>query len=46
MDAEFNALVKNDTWDFVNSPKGQDAIGKWVYKTKYKSYVTIDKHKA
>jgi hypothetical protein len=44
---EFNALVKNDTWDLVSLPKGKDVIGtKWVYKTKYKSDGTIDKHKA
>jgi hypothetical protein len=47
MEVEFNALVKNDTWDLVKLPKGKDVIGtKWVYKTKYNSDGSIDKHKA
>jgi hypothetical protein len=47
MEAEFNALVKNDTWNLVKLPKGKDVIGtKWVYKTKYNSNGSIDKHKA
>eukprot|EP00253_Pinus_taeda_P027898 PITA_27898 len=47
MEAELNALVKNDTWDLVKLPKGKDVIGtNSVHKTKYKSYGTIDKYKA
>jgi hypothetical protein len=47
MEADLNALVRNDTWDLVNLPKGKEVIGtKWVYKTKYKSDGTIDKYKA
>jgi len=47
MEAELNSLVRNDTWDLVNLPKGKEVIGtKWVYKTKYKSDGTIDKYKA
>jgi hypothetical protein len=47
MEEELNALVRNDTWDLVNLPKGKEVIGtKWVYKTKYKSDGTIDKYKA
>jgi hypothetical protein len=47
MEEELNALVRNDTWDLVNLPKGKYVIGtKWVYKTKYKSDGTIDKYKA
>jgi len=39
--------VRNDTWDLVSLPKGKHIIGtKWVYKTKYKPYGTIDKYKA
>jgi len=40
-------LVRNDTWDLVNLPKGKDVIGtKWVYKSMYKSNGTIDNHKS
>jgi hypothetical protein len=47
MEAKLNALVRNNTWDLVNLPKGKEVIGiKWVYKTKYKSDGTIDKYKA
>jgi hypothetical protein len=47
MEVELNALVRNDTWDLVNLPTGKYVIGtKWVYKTKYKSYGTIDKYKS
>jgi hypothetical protein len=47
MEAELNVLVRNDTWDLVNLPKGKEVIGtKWVYKTKYKLDGTIDKYKA
>ena len=46
MEVEFNSLVKNGIWDLVSLPKGKDVIStKWVYKTKYKSNGTIDKHK-
>jgi hypothetical protein len=34
MDAKFNAMVKNDTWDLVNLLKGEYVIGtKLLYKT-------------
>ena len=32
MEVEFNALVRNDTWDLVSLPKRKDVIGtKWVF---------------
>jgi hypothetical protein len=47
MEAELNALVRNDTWDLVSLPKGKYVINtKWVYKTKYKSDGTIHKYKS
>jgi len=47
MKEKFKSLMKNDTSDLVNLPKGKCVIGtNWVYKTKYKSYGTICKHKA
>eukprot|EP01018_Ginkgo_biloba_P013279 Gb_04615 [translate_table: standard] len=47
MEAEFDALVRNDTWTLMELPLNKDVIGtKWIYKTKYKSDGSIDKHKA
>eukprot|EP01018_Ginkgo_biloba_P000332 Gb_04745 [translate_table: standard] len=47
MEAEFDALVRNDTWTLMELPLDKDVIGtKWIYKTKYKSDGSIDKHKA
>eukprot|EP01018_Ginkgo_biloba_P040293 Gb_29932 [translate_table: standard] len=46
MKAEFDALVKNDTWTLMEFPLDKDVIGtKWIYKTKYKSDGSINKHK-
>eukprot|EP01018_Ginkgo_biloba_P012572 Gb_02021 [translate_table: standard] len=47
MEAEFDALVRNDTWTLMEFPLDKDVIGtKWIYKTKYKSDGSIDRHKA
>ena len=47
MKIEYNALLKNQTWQLVDLPQGKQAINcKWVYKTKFKADGTIDKHKA
>jgi hypothetical protein len=47
MEVEFNAFVRNNTWDLVNLPKGKYVIvTKWVYKTKCKSNGRIDKYNA
>ena len=47
MEAEFDALVRNDTWTLMELPLDKDVIGtKWIYKIKYKSDGSIDKHKA
>eukprot|EP01018_Ginkgo_biloba_P023828 Gb_00935 [translate_table: standard] len=47
MEEEFGALVRNDTWTLMELPLDKDVIGtKWIYKTKYKSDGSIDKHKA
>eukprot|EP01018_Ginkgo_biloba_P000354 Gb_00282 [translate_table: standard] len=46
MEAEFDAFVKNDTWTLMELPLDKDVIRtKWIYKTKYKSDGSIDKHK-
>eukprot|EP01018_Ginkgo_biloba_P008401 Gb_25800 [translate_table: standard] len=47
MEEEFDALVRNDTWTLMELPLDKDVIGtKWIYKIKYKSDGSIDKHKA
>ena len=46
MQNEFDSLIKNGTWKLVDSPYGTKPIGcKWVYKNKYKSDGSLDKHK-
>ncbi|GJT23079.1 retrovirus-related pol polyprotein from transposon TNT 1-94 [Tanacetum coccineum] len=47
MKAEIDALESNGTWELVTLPPGKKAIGcKWVYKTKYNSDSTVERHKA
>jgi Reverse transcriptase (RNA-dependent DNA polymerase) len=47
MKDEIKTLEKNKTWTLVPLPKGKKSIGcKWIYKTKYNSDGTIERHKA
>ena len=47
MNDELLALAQNQTWSIVKLPKGKHVVGsRWVYKTKFKSDGTIDRHKA
>lgn len=47
MQAEIDALERNQTWELVPRPKKRKVIGiKWIYKSKYKSDGSLDKHKA
>ena len=47
MDAEIQAIKKNNTWELVALPKGMKKIGvKWVFKTKLNEKGEVDKHKA
>lgn len=47
MKEELKAIQKNETWELVDLPEEKKAIGvKWVFRTKYHSNGTIDKHKA
>ncbi|CAA7036695.1 unnamed protein product [Microthlaspi erraticum] len=47
MGNEVTALEENGTWELVDLPAGKRAIGcKWVYKIKYNSDGTIERHKA
>ncbi|GJV40274.1 putative RNA-directed DNA polymerase, partial [Tanacetum coccineum] len=44
---EMNALLRNGTWELVESPEGRKAIGsKWIYKIKFRSSGEIDRYKA
>jgi hypothetical protein len=46
MQKEYDALIKNGTWKLVDPPFGTKPIGyRWVYKNKYKSNGSLDKHK-
>eukprot|EP00253_Pinus_taeda_P028706 PITA_28706 len=47
MNEEIGAIEKSKTWELVDLPDSEDAIGvKWVYKTKSNVEGKIDKHKA
>jgi hypothetical protein len=44
---EYDALIKNGTCRLVDPSIGIKPIGsKWIYKSKYKAYGSLDKHKA
>ncbi|GKD05638.1 ribonuclease H-like domain-containing protein, partial [Tanacetum coccineum] len=46
MNQEMDALLRNDTWEMVQLPKGRKAIGsKWIYKIKFRSSGEIDRYK-
>jgi hypothetical protein len=39
--------MENDTWDLVPLPKGRKLVRcKWLYRTKYASYGSVERHKA
>jgi hypothetical protein len=47
MTEEYFSLMKNHTWDLVSLPKGRKIVRcKWIYKTKYATNGSVDKHKA
>ena len=47
MDEEYHSLMANDTWDRVPLTKGRKLIRcKWVYRTKYASYGSVERLKA
>ena len=47
MAEEYNALMANHTWDLVPCPPKQNLVGsKWVYRVKYRSNGTAERHKA
>jgi hypothetical protein len=47
MNEEYRSLMKNDTWDLVPLPKGRKLVRcKCVYRTKYASDGSVERHKA
>jgi hypothetical protein len=47
MQKEYDVLIKNGTWKLVDPLFGTKPLGcRWVYKNKYKSNGSLDKHKA
>jgi hypothetical protein len=47
MNEEYHSLMANDTWDLVPLPKGRKLVRcKWVYRTKYASDGSVERHKA
>lgn len=47
MQQEYDALIKNHTWDLVSLPPGRKPIGcKWVFRVKENAYGSINKYKA
>ncbi|UYV66792.1 hypothetical protein LAZ67_4002870, partial [Cordylochernes scorpioides] len=47
MKEEFDSLIENKTWELVDPPKGQNVIGsKWVFRRKYSSDGSLERHKA
>nr|GEV19889.1 hypothetical protein [Tanacetum cinerariifolium] len=47
MNAEMDALYRNNTWKIIDLPVGRKAVGsKWVWKSKYKSDGEIERYKA
>lgn len=44
---EYNALMKNKTWDIVPKPNGKNIVGcNWVSKTKFNYNGCVKKQKA
>ena len=47
MKEEYRSLMENYTWDLVPLPNGRElVICKWVYRTKYASDGSVERHKA
>lgn len=47
MSAEFDALLRNGTWELVPSHPTQNLVGcKWIFRTKYLPDGSVDRYKA
>ena len=46
MQAEYDALIKSNTWTLTDPPPRVKPLkGKWVFKTKFKSDGSVERHK-
>jgi hypothetical protein len=46
MNEEYHSLMENDTWDIVPLPRGRKLVRcKWVYRTNYASYGSVERYK-
>ena len=46
MNEEYNAIMRNKTWELVEFPKDKVSIGsKWLFKSKFKANGSIENHK-
>jgi histone deacetylase 1/2 len=47
MEAEFSALLTNNTWDILPRPPCANVVtGKWVFKQKFKADGSLERYKA
>lgn len=47
MDDEYQSLIKNNTWQLINAPKGESIIdNKWVFKIKRRPDGSVERYKA
>ena len=47
LDAEYNSLIDNETWELVPPPESSNIVGsKWVLKTKRDANGNINRQKA
>ena len=46
MEAEYKALISNNTWSLVPAPRDMNVVqNKWVFRIKYKQNGEIDRFK-
>jgi hypothetical protein len=44
---EYDSIMHNDVWEVVPRPVGKSVVtSRWLYKTKYATNASIEKHKA
>ena len=47
MEAEMDALQKNETWELVDLPSGKKPMGcKWMFAVKFKGNSSLEQYKA